>query len=68
MVRFWALDLQAGGLVDPLFVIEQAFEDLAGLLADGVRVFDTADKRPANVLHRGAVGTRRERRSVPHEL
>jgi hypothetical protein len=28
----------------------------------------TADKRPASVLHRGAVGTRRERRSVPHEL
>ncbi len=28
----------------------------------------TADKRPANALHRGAVGTRRERRSVPHEL
>jgi hypothetical protein len=28
----------------------------------------TADKRPANALHRGAVGTRRERRSIPHEL
>jgi hypothetical protein len=28
----------------------------------------TAEKRPTNVLHRGAVGTRRERRSVPHEL
>jgi hypothetical protein len=28
----------------------------------------TADKRPANVLHRRAVGTRRERRSIPHEL
>lgn len=28
----------------------------------------TADKHPANLLHRGAVGTRRERRSVPHEL
>jgi hypothetical protein len=27
-----------------------------------------ADKRPSNVLHRGAVGTRRERRSIPHEL
>jgi hypothetical protein len=28
----------------------------------------TEDKRPANVLHRGAVGTRRERRGIPHEL
>ena len=28
----------------------------------------TADKRPTNTMHRGAVGTRRERRSVPHEL
>jgi len=28
----------------------------------------TQDKRPANALHRGAVGTRRERRDVPHEL
>jgi len=28
----------------------------------------TADKHPTNMLHRGAVGTRRERRSVPHEL
>jgi hypothetical protein len=28
----------------------------------------TADKRPTNVLHRGAVGTRRERRGIPHEL
>jgi hypothetical protein len=28
----------------------------------------TADKRPANVLHRGSVGTRRERRGIPHEL
>ena len=28
----------------------------------------TADKRPANVLHRGTVGTRRERRNIPHEL
>jgi hypothetical protein len=28
----------------------------------------TADKRPSNVLHRGAVGTRRERRGIPHEL
>ncbi|MGA6950624.1 MAG: hypothetical protein WA424_01040 [Candidatus Sulfotelmatobacter sp.] len=28
----------------------------------------TAEKRPNNVLHRGAVGTRRERRGVPHEL
>jgi hypothetical protein len=28
----------------------------------------TEDKRPANVLHRGAVGTRRERRDIPHEL
>jgi hypothetical protein len=28
----------------------------------------TADKRPSNVLHRGAVGTRRERRGTPHEL
>jgi hypothetical protein len=28
----------------------------------------TAEKHPTNVLHRGAVGTRRERRSVPHEL
>jgi len=29
---------------------------------------ETADKRPANVLHRGSVGTRRERRGIPHEL
>jgi hypothetical protein len=28
----------------------------------------TADKRPTNVLYRGAVGTRRERRNIPHEL
>jgi hypothetical protein len=27
----------------------------------------TADKRPTNVLHRGGVGTRRERRSIPHD-
>jgi hypothetical protein len=27
----------------------------------------TAEKRPANLLHRGAVGTRRERRSTPHD-
>jgi hypothetical protein len=27
----------------------------------------TAEKRPTNVLHRGAVGTRRERRTVPHD-
>jgi hypothetical protein len=28
----------------------------------------TSEKRPANLLNRGAVGTRRERRSIPHEL
>jgi hypothetical protein len=28
----------------------------------------TEQKRPANVLNRGAVGTRRERRNIPHEL
>jgi hypothetical protein len=28
----------------------------------------TAETRPTNLLYRGAVGTRRERRSVPHEL
>jgi hypothetical protein len=28
----------------------------------------TQDKHPTNVLYRGAVGTRRERRSIPHEL
>jgi len=27
----------------------------------------TAEKRPTNALHRGAVGTRRERRTVPHD-
>lgn len=27
----------------------------------------TAEKRSTNVLHRGAVGTRRERRNVPHD-
>jgi hypothetical protein len=29
---------------------------------------ETAEKRATNVLHRGAVGTRRERRDIPHEL
>ncbi len=28
----------------------------------------TAEARPTNVLSRGAVGTRRERRSIPHDL
>ncbi len=28
----------------------------------------TSEKRPTNVLNRGAVGTRRERRGIPHEL
>ncbi len=28
----------------------------------------TAEKNPANLLHRGGIGTRRERRSIPHEL
>ena len=28
----------------------------------------TAEQHPTNLRHRGAVGTRRERRSVPHEL
>jgi hypothetical protein len=28
----------------------------------------TAEKRPTNALSRGAVGTRRERRGIPHEL
>jgi len=28
----------------------------------------TGEKRPTNVLNRGAVGTRRERRGIPHEL
>jgi hypothetical protein len=28
----------------------------------------TAEKHPTNVLYRGAVGTRRERRGIPHEL
>jgi len=27
----------------------------------------TADKRPTTMLHRGAVGTRRERRTIPHD-
>jgi hypothetical protein len=27
----------------------------------------TAEKRPANLLHRGTVGTRRERRTIPHD-
>lgn len=27
----------------------------------------TAEKRPTNMLHRGTVGTRRERRSTPHD-
>ncbi len=55
--------------------MQKPFELLAG---GYIGVFDvtagsgwqqqTADKHPANLLHRGAVGTRRERRSVPHEL
>ncbi len=28
----------------------------------------TAEKHPTNILHRGVVGTRRERRNIPHEL
>jgi hypothetical protein len=28
----------------------------------------TSEKRPANLLHRGGIGTRRERRGIPHEL
>jgi hypothetical protein len=28
----------------------------------------TAEKRPTSALHRGAVGTRRERRTIPHEF
>jgi len=28
---------------------------------------ETAEKRPANLLHRGGVGTRRERRAIPHD-
>ena len=28
----------------------------------------TSEKQPAAMLHRGAVGTRRERRNIPHEL
>jgi hypothetical protein len=27
----------------------------------------TAEKRPASLLHRGGIGTRRERRSIPHD-
>jgi hypothetical protein len=27
----------------------------------------TAEKRPANLLHRGGIGSRRERRSIPHD-
>jgi hypothetical protein len=27
----------------------------------------TAEKRPASVMHRGGIGTRRERRSIPHD-
>ena len=27
----------------------------------------TAEKRPANLQHRGGIGTRRERRSIPHD-
>jgi hypothetical protein len=27
----------------------------------------TAEKRPANLMHRGGIGTRRERRSIPHD-
>jgi hypothetical protein len=29
---------------------------------------ETAEKRPTNLMHRGEIGTRRERRSVPHEM
>jgi hypothetical protein len=28
----------------------------------------TSEKHASNVLNRGAVGTRRERRNIPHEL
>ena len=28
----------------------------------------TSEKRPTNALHRGVVGSRRERRNIPHEL
>jgi|HubBroStandDraft_6_1064221.scaffolds.fasta_scaffold07534_5 hypothetical protein len=28
----------------------------------------TAEKRPANLLHRGGIGSRRERRNLPHDM
>src|SRR5258706_15539761 len=38
-----ALDLQAGGLINPGFVVEKLFENPASFLADGVGVFDEVD-------------------------
>src|SRR5271163_1583663 len=38
-----AFDLQAGGLIDSLLVVEEVFENLAGFLANGVGVFDEVD-------------------------
>src|ERR1700722_16516358 len=38
-----AFDLLSCGLVDPLFVVEKAFENVAGFLGDGVGVFDEID-------------------------
>src|SRR5271166_4634166 len=35
-----ALDLQPGGLIDSRFLRQKVFQNLAGFLSDGVRVFD----------------------------
>jgi hypothetical protein len=59
---------------DRMSKIQNPFQLLAGgyigvfnVTAGSGWTQQTADKRPTTMLHRGAVGTRRERRTIPHD-
>jgi hypothetical protein len=52
----------------PFQLLVNGYIGIFNVIAGSGWTQQTSDKRPTNVMHRGAVGTRRERRSVPHEL
>ena len=52
---------------NPLQLLANGYIGIFNVTAGSGWQQQTAEKRPTNLLHRGGIGTRRERRSLPHD-
>jgi len=59
---------RTGRLIAPLTLAPGGYIGVFEVNSGSGWVQDTADRHPANVKHRGVVGSRRERRATPHDL